>query len=119
MVKTDSSFRGYEASCRQIITAARHFATQIAVRFPSDLYILGDPKVSVVAFGSKTKALSIYQIGDGMGKKGWHLNALSDPGALHMAFTVSRQPFRSGSSADLVSVYQLRVLINCWTILRR
>ena len=53
------------------------------------MYILGDPKVSVVAFGSKSKSVNIYQVGDGMGKRGWHLNALSDPGALHMAFTVS------------------------------
>ena len=43
--------------------------------------------VSVVAFGSKT--VNVYAIGDGMSKRGWHLNALSAPAALHMAFTVN------------------------------
>lgn len=82
--------RGYEASCRQIVSAARHFASQLQLRFSEDLYVLGDPKVSVVAFASRDPArLNIYAVGDGMSKRGWHLNALSGPAALHMAFTVS------------------------------
>jgi sphinganine-1-phosphate aldolase len=51
------------------------------------VHVIGDPKLSVVAFGSHT--LNIYGVGDRMSKKGWHLNALSDPNGLHMAFTVS------------------------------
>jgi hypothetical protein len=43
--------------------------------------------VSVVAFSSKT--LNIYAVGDAMSKRGWHLSALANPPALHMAFTVS------------------------------
>lgn len=43
--------------------------------------------VSVVAFSSKT--VNIYALGDLMSKKGWHLSALANPAALHMAFTVS------------------------------
>jgi len=68
------------------VSAARLFAEQVNYRFSEDLYILGDPKVSVVAFGSKK--LNIYIIGDRMSKRGWHLNALQNPAALHMAFTV-------------------------------
>ena len=59
----------------------------LRTRFPNDLYVLGDPRVSVVAFGSQT--VNIYALGDGMSKLGWHLNALANPPALHMAFTVS------------------------------
>ena len=44
----------------------------------------------MVAFASKT--LNIYAIGDGMSKKGWHLSALANPPALHMAFTVGCFP---------------------------
>ena len=55
-----------------------------------DLYVLGDPKISVVAFASRNPArLNIHAVGDAMGKKGWHLNGLANPAALHMAFTVS------------------------------
>lgn len=68
------------------MTAARSFAAAIKSRFPADLYVLGNPMVSVVAFSSKT--VNIYALGDLMSKKGWHLSALSNPAALHMAFTV-------------------------------
>ncbi|WVQ78645.1 hypothetical protein IAT38_000732 [Cryptococcus sp. DSM 104549] len=76
---------GYTDSCRQIVTAARHFAATLKSRYADDLYVLGDPKASVVAFSSKT--LNIYAVGDAMGKKGWHLSALGGGGGLHMAFT--------------------------------
>jgi sphinganine-1-phosphate aldolase len=79
---------GYLESCKTIMTATRHFASELSntQRFP-DLYILGDPKVSVVAFASRT--LNVYEIGDRMGKKGWGLNALKGPAGLHLACTVS------------------------------
>lgn len=80
---------GYTSACQAIVSAARVFSTELRHRFPSDLYVLGDPKVSVVAFGSKS--LNVYALGDRMSKRGWHLNALQNPPALHMAFTVSRR----------------------------
>ncbi|WVQ93736.1 hypothetical protein IAU59_000813 [Kwoniella sp. CBS 9459] len=79
---------GYIASCKEIVTAARHFSSQLRSRFPTDLVVLGEPKACVVAFGSKNNDLNIYAIGDGMSKKGWHLSALGgDVPGLHMAFT--------------------------------
>ncbi|TYJ51647.1 hypothetical protein B9479_007767 [Cryptococcus floricola] len=76
---------GYTQSCHQIITAARQFKTAIQTTLGDDLYVLGDPLGSVVAFNSKE--LNIYAIGDAMSKKGWHLSALGGEGGLHMAFT--------------------------------
>lgn len=58
----------------------------LKAEFSKDLYVLGDPQVAVVAFGSHS--LNVYSIGDGMSKKGWHLNALSNPPALHLAVTM-------------------------------
>lgn len=46
---------------------------------------MGDPQLSVVAIKSDT--VNIYGVGDRMSKRGWHLNALSRPAGLHMAFT--------------------------------
>ncbi|EJT51306.1 sphinganine-1-phosphate aldolase [Trichosporon asahii var. asahii CBS 2479] len=76
---------GYLESAKQIIGAARHFKDEIRRRFPLDFEIMGDPQLSVVAIKSDT--VNIYSIGDRMGKRGWHLNALSRPAGLHMAFT--------------------------------
>jgi len=39
----------------------------------------------VVAFSSKT--LNIYEVADELSSLGWHLNALQDPPALHIACT--------------------------------
>jgi sphinganine-1-phosphate aldolase len=81
---------GYTESAKTIIGAARHFAEQIRTqpRF-SDISVIGDPKLSVVAVGSRDPSLNIYGVADRMSKKGWHLNAIAEPPGVHMAFTVS------------------------------
>jgi len=48
----------------------------------SELYILGKPDMSVYSFTSDK--LDIYQLADVMEKKGWHLDRLQFPFALHM-----------------------------------
>jgi len=76
---------GYLASCKAIITAARQIESGIRDTIP-ELYILGKPLVSVVAFGSDV--LNVYEVCDAMSKRGWHLNALQDPPAVHIACTI-------------------------------
>ena len=79
---------GYVKACHEIVGAARSIAD--AVRTNSalcgDLQVVGEPLVSVVAVRSAT--LDIYDIADGMGEKGWHLNALQNPPAVHIAVTL-------------------------------
>ncbi|KIK69113.1 hypothetical protein GYMLUDRAFT_91502 [Collybiopsis luxurians FD-317 M1] len=78
--------KGYLDSCREIVTCARNIADRISSSIP-ELYILGSPPASVVAFGSKHPKVNIWEVGDMMSKKGWHLNGLSGPPALHIACT--------------------------------
>lgn len=87
-VMTHLGQSGYAQSCETIIAAARHLKSALHQDpvLSADLYVLGDPLVSVVAFGSDS--VNIYAVGDAMGKKGWHLNALAEPAALHLAVTV-------------------------------
>jgi len=47
-----------------------------------ELFILGTPDMSVFSFASEE--INIYQLGDVMDKKGWHLDRLQNPEALHM-----------------------------------
>ncbi|GAA5914135.1 hypothetical protein JCM6882_004933 [Rhodosporidiobolus microsporus] len=84
---------GYLDSCRSIVGAAKSIVAGLRADFP-ELYVLGDPLVSVVAFGSRTEGegngrgkVPIYEVGDKMSKLGWHLNALQHPPALHIACT--------------------------------
>lgn len=101
MVSNADILSGYTDSCRTIVSAARNFASIIKSRFPEDLYVLGDPKVSVVAFASRT--IDVLALGDVMSKKGWHLNGLANPPALHMAFTVSDDSLEEDCTDALVA----------------
>ncbi|KAK7204296.1 sphingosine-1-phosphate lyase [Myxozyma melibiosi] len=75
---------GYYSSAKSIVEAARLIRSSIAADIPQ-LTVLGDPISSVVAFTSST--LNIYEVADSMVAKGWHLSALQNPAALHIACT--------------------------------
>ncbi|CAG8606629.1 25032_t:CDS:2 [Gigaspora margarita] len=75
---------GYIDSTRKIVGCAKKI--EAGIRKMNDLFVCGKPLVSVVAFGSKT--LNIYDINDKMSKKGWNLNALQNPPAVHIACTM-------------------------------
>ncbi len=79
---------GYIDACHKIVGAAKKIVEAIREN-PSlnhDLEVMGNPLVSVVAFTSKT--LNVYDIADAMSDKGWHLNALQSPPAIHVAVTL-------------------------------
>ena len=77
---------GYTVSCRAIVGAARAIEARIRAETP-ELKVLGKPLVSVVAFASAGQ-VNIYDVGDQMSKRGWHLNALGgDIPSLHIACT--------------------------------
>lgn len=67
--------------------ATRTIADAIADDIP-ELYVLGNPPSSVVAFGSKHPGVDVLEVGDLMSRRGWHLNGLSDPKSVHIACTV-------------------------------
>jgi sphinganine-1-phosphate aldolase len=79
---------GYIKSCHEIVGATKKIIETIKSNpaLSSDLEVLGHPLVSVVAFTSKT--LDIYDIADAMSAKGWHLNSLQNPPAMHVAVTL-------------------------------
>lgn len=107
---------GYLASCREIVGAARTIASRIRAEIP-ELRILGDPPASVVAFASAYDApnaskrkdvrkVNVLEVGDKMGKRGWHLNGLSGPAAVHIACTRLTVPVVDQFIADLKDAVQ-------------
>jgi sphinganine-1-phosphate aldolase len=76
---------GYLDSCREIVGAAKKIEAGIKERFSEDLFVMGEPLVSVVAFGSNS--INVYEVADEMSALGWHLNALQSPPAVHIACT--------------------------------
>ena len=67
--------------------ATRTIANAIIDDIP-ELYVLGNPPASVVAFASKHPSVDALEVGDAMSRRGWHLNGLSDPKSVHIACTV-------------------------------
>ncbi|KAK4981684.1 Dihydrosphingosine phosphate lyase [Elasticomyces elasticus] len=79
---------GYIDTCHKIISAAKKLETAIRENdsLKHDLKVIGKPMVSVVAFTSSS--LNIYDVADAMSARGWHLNALQNPPAMHVAVTI-------------------------------
>src|SRR5882762_1317239 len=97
-MRSSHFFSGYLESCRSIVNCARTIANTIKTSIP-ELYVLGSPPASVVAFGSRDPSVNVLEVGDAMSKKGWHLNGLSGPPAVHIACTVTRLFWISQSHA--------------------
>jgi glutamate/tyrosine decarboxylase-like PLP-dependent enzyme len=74
---------GYLEAARRILETAALIRRGIA-EMP-DLRVLGDP-LWVIAFGSPT--LDIYRVLDEMSSRGWSLNGLHKPPAMHIAVTL-------------------------------
>ena len=55
------------------------------------LRIIGDPLLSVVAFDA-TLPIKTYAVADLLSRKGWHLNVLQFPPAIHIACTLLTVP---------------------------
>lgn len=97
---------GYISACHSIVGAAKKIESSIrenpALR--DDIHVLGNPLVSVVAFTSNS--LNIYDIADAMSGKGWHLNALQNPPAMHVCVTLPIVASVDRLIKDLIAVIE-------------
>lgn len=98
---------GYVEACRKIVGTAKKFEMEIrtSAGLCEDLFVIGNPIVSVVALGCKPESgLNIYDISDALSARGWHLNSLQNPPAVHIAFTLPTIAAVDRLLADLRSV---------------
>lgn len=75
---------GYKKSCAEIIEASRKLRDAIENDIP-ELDVVGDPKLSVVAF--KSDQINVHTLNDILSKRGWHLSALQKPPSVHLCVT--------------------------------
>ncbi len=75
---------GYTDAARRILAAGAQLRAGVAA-IPG-LHVLGDP-LWVIAFGA-ADGLDIYQVMENMGNRGWSLNGLQRPAAVHIAVTL-------------------------------
>lgn len=99
---------GYITACHAIVGAAKEIESSIRENdvLKASLAIIGEPLVSVVAFTSVDDEVDIYDVADAMSTKGWHLNALQSPPAIHVAVTMPIVSAADKLVADLVEVVE-------------
>ncbi|KAI0601892.1 pyridoxal phosphate-dependent transferase [Biscogniauxia sp. FL1348] len=97
---------GYIDACVKIVGCTKKIAEHISSSpvLSAELEIVGRPLVSVVAFTARN--LDIYDLADGMSHKGWHLNALQNPPAMHVAVTMPITKVWEKLVADLEAVVE-------------
>ena len=78
---------GLQEAAEVILSAATEFRHRLVIEVP-ELMLVGQPEVMVVAFKAvDPRRLNIYRVNDLLTARGWHLNALQSPPALHFCFT--------------------------------
>jgi sphinganine-1-phosphate aldolase len=99
---------GYINSCSEIVGAANKLEASIREHpvLSQNLEVVGKPMVSVVAFYSKNAGIDTYDIADNLSSKGWHLNALQSPAAIHVAFTVPTAAALDRLTSDIIEAVQ-------------
>lgn len=102
---------GYINSCLEIVGAAKKFEAALKENsvLKANLAVIGKPMVSVVAFDSQNGGVDIYDVADALSSKGWHLNALQSPPAIHVAFTVPTAKAVDQLISDLVEVVEIQL----------
>ncbi|HZI12263.1 MAG TPA: aminotransferase class V-fold PLP-dependent enzyme [Myxococcus sp.] len=75
--------QGYLEATRGILETAA--AIKQGIRAIPELHVLGDP-LFVIAFGSE--AVDIYKVLERMSERGWSLNGLHKPAAVHLCVTL-------------------------------
>lgn len=75
---------GYVELTKRVVEKTQWIVQEL--REIPDIHVMGTPNMSVFAVGSDE--INLYQLNDEMTKKGWSLNPLQYPAALHMCVTV-------------------------------
>ncbi|MDD5447704.1 MAG: aspartate aminotransferase family protein [Actinomycetota bacterium] len=66
-----------------------------------ELKILSNPEMSVFAYGSKSRKVNIFAVGDQMEEKGWFVDRLQRPEALHAIVTLPHEHIVDEFTNDL------------------
>jgi glutamate/tyrosine decarboxylase-like PLP-dependent enzyme len=77
---------GYRDATGRILGVADHVKAGLRADFP-ELEIIGDP-LFVIAFRSADESLDVYRVLDAMTRRGWSLNGLHRPAAVHLCITL-------------------------------
>lgn len=90
---------GYLELARRTMDATKRLLA--GIRAIPGLAVIGEPKASLFSYRSTDPAVNIFAVGDEMEKKGWHIDRLQRPDALHAMVTASHDRVVDEYIADL------------------
>jgi glutamate/tyrosine decarboxylase-like PLP-dependent enzyme len=90
---------GYCQIARSVMETTRKLIA--GIQAVDGLTILGKPVMSVFAYGSTDKRVSIFAVGDIMEDKGWHVDRLQRPEGLHAMVTPAHEAVADQYLSDL------------------
>ncbi|KAF7388571.1 hypothetical protein HZH68_012513 [Vespula germanica] len=76
-------YEGYIKATKKIIQTSRYIEKEL--REMNGIFIFGTPVTSVIAIGSND--FHIYRLSEALSAKGWNLNSLQFPSAIHICIT--------------------------------
>ena len=90
---------GYMENARAVMETARRYIE--GVRAIPGLYVLGEPQMSVFAFGAKDNRISMYAVADKLEESGWHVDRLQRPESIHLIINPGHAEVADQYLADL------------------
>ncbi len=90
---------GYLENARRIMDVAGQFKEGVAA-IPG-LCVLGEPAMGVFAYGAADRKISMYAVADRLEEKGWHIDRLQKPEAIHLILNPGHADIVQGYLADL------------------
>jgi glutamate/tyrosine decarboxylase-like PLP-dependent enzyme len=76
---------GYLKMAKETLEATKRYIA--GIESIPELYVLGKPQMTLVAYGSKRQDIDIYAVADQLEKKGWHLDRQQNPNSIHATIT--------------------------------
>jgi glutamate/tyrosine decarboxylase-like PLP-dependent enzyme len=76
---------GFKKNAGDIMEAAKKIRD--GIRAIGELEVIGEPPSAIFAYKSNSKEVNIYAVADQMEKRGWHIDRLQKPEALHVMVT--------------------------------
>ncbi len=92
---------GYLDHTRRALEAMQIVRDAVAAR--GDLYVLGDPHATILAWTTRDPRTSVYAIADRLETRGWSLDRQQRPACVHHTFTSNHLPIAQTFVADLAT----------------
>lgn len=73
---------GYMGNAGRLVDVTARFMK--GIRAIPELEVLGNPVMAILAFAAKDRRFSVYAVGDYLEEKGWHIDRIQRPEALHL-----------------------------------